>query len=159
MIISRARRSTSNMDRTRAAARPLAAPVTVMAFASGRTVALEHGGPERLTVTDPAGRFEVAIRFTAAGPVLEVAALGLTLRSDAALTLSCDELRVNARDGITLDSQGDFLQRVAGDVRQEFAGALETCARSVSIAAQDGSVDVSASDDACIVGRRVLLNP
>lgn len=142
----------------RRAARPLAAP-TALAFASGRTVAIDDGGPDRLVVTDPCGRFEVAIRFTAAGPVLEVAAIALDLRADAALTLRCDRLHVNARDGITLESQGDLVQRVAGDVRQEFAGALETSARSVSIEAVDGPVDVCAAEDARIVGRRVLLNP
>jgi uncharacterized protein (DUF2345 family) len=148
------------VDVSRSAARPVGeSAVTAMVFASGRTVAIEDGAPERLMVTDPHGRFEVAIRFTAAGPVLEVAAIELDLRAAAALTLRCDRLHVNARDGITLESQGDLVQRVAGDVRQEFAGALETSARSGSIAALDGPIDVNAAEDARIVGRRVLLNP
>jgi hypothetical protein len=128
-------------------------------LASGRTVVIEQGADERVVVHDPAGRFEVGIRFTAAGPVLEVLAIGLHLRADATLTIDCDRLRLHGRSGVTIDSGGDLVERVAGDRRSEIGGCGQTTAGSVQIEAVEGDVDVHAINDARLSGRRVLLNP
>ena len=130
-----------------------------MQSASGRTFVLEHGPTERLTVTDPDGRFEVAIRFTAAGPVLDVAAVGLTLRADADVVVDCDRLHLNARAGIRMQSDGDLVERIAGDRTCEVGGALASRAGTVSLSAEDGALEIAAVGDTRIDGRRVLLNP
>lgn len=126
---------------------------------AGRTLVLDHDGCERLEVFDPAGRFELAVRFTAAGPVLEVAAIGLRLRSDADVTVDCERLRLHARDSIEITSGGALVEHVAGDRVSEVGGVLATIAAGVSVHAEDGELDLSASEDARVVGRRVLLNP
>lgn len=130
----------------------------VVAFASGRTVALDSGASDRLMVSDPDGRFEIAIRFTEAGPVLEVEAIGLNVRSDAAVVVDCDRFHVHAREQITLESKGDLVERVAGDRRSVVEGGASVTADAVEIVAQDGEVEITASEDTRIDGRRVLLN-
>lgn len=131
----------------------------VLTSVSGRTLVLESGPIERLTVTDPEGRFELAIRFTAAGPVLDVAAIGLTLRADADVVLDCDRLRVSARAGIRMETHGDLVECVRGDRTSEVDGALASRAASVSLRAEDGALEIAAVEDTRIEGRRVLLNP
>lgn len=120
---------------------------------------LERGPIERLTVTDGEGRFELAIRFTAAGPVLDVAAIGLNVRADADVVVDCDRLRVSARSGIRLESGGDLVECVEGDRTTEVGGALTTTAADVSLVAADGALALAAVGDTRIDGRRVLLNP
>jgi hypothetical protein len=139
--------------------RPLVPEPRRQSLQSGRTVTIHEGDEDRVVFSDPHGRFELGIRFTAAGPVLELNAIALSMRADAAIDISCDRLNVVARDRITLSSAGDLLERVAGDRRTEVAGALATEARSVELAAIDGSVEIAAADDTTIIGRRVLLNP
>lgn len=130
----------------------------VIAFASGRRVTLRGGATERLSVSDPHGRFEIAIRFTAAGPVLEVSAIALEMRAQAAVVLDCDSLHVRARDCITLESRGDLIERVAGEHRTEVEGGASVSASNIKLHADDGTVEIAATEDTRIDGRRVLVN-
>jgi hypothetical protein len=109
-------------------------------------------------VRDPKGRLEVAIRFTAAGPVLDLEAVGLIIRSDSEVMVDCQRFRVHARDRLSLESGGTLVERAAGDHRTEVGGHLEARARSVGIHAEQGSVDIEAAADARVVGDRLLFN-
>ena len=130
----------------------------MIAFGSGRTVTLDDGTTDRLMVTDPNGRFEIAIRFTEAGPVLDVSAIALNVRADAAVVLDCDSFHLHARDRITLDSRGDLVERVAGDHRTTVEGEASVSAISLKLHADDGDVEIAATEDARVDARRVLLN-
>ena len=130
----------------------------MIAFGSGRTVTLDDGTTDRLMVTDPNGRFEIAIRFTEAGPVLDVSAIALNVRADAAVVLDCDSFHLHARDRITLDSRGDLVERVAGDHRTTVEGEASVSASSLKLHADDGDVEIAATEDARVDARRVLLN-
>jgi hypothetical protein len=130
----------------------------VIAFDSGRTVTLHGGATDRLLVSDPHGRFEIAIRFTALGAVLEVSAVALNVRADAAVVLDCDSLHVRARECITLESRGDLIARVAGEHRTEVEGEASVSASNIKLHADDGTVEIAATEDTRIDGRRVLVN-
>ncbi|HET6583647.1 MAG TPA: hypothetical protein VFG69_09370 [Nannocystaceae bacterium] len=130
----------------------------VIAFASGRTVTLQGGAADRLCVSDPHGRFEVAIHFTADGPVLDVSAIALEMRAQAAVVLDCDRLHVRARESITLESHGDLIERVAGERRTEVEGGASVSASYIKLHADDGAVEIAATEDTRIDGRRVLVN-
>jgi hypothetical protein len=131
----------------------------VVAFPSGRVVQLHNDPGDRLTVTDPHGRFEIAIRFTEAGPVLDVSAVALHLRASAAVVLECDSLDVRAREHITLDSRGDLVERVGGDHRVEVEGAASMSASSLTLHADDGAVEIAATEDTRIDARRIVMHP
>ena len=131
----------------------------VLAFDSGRVVRLHEEPIDRLTVTDPNGRFEIAIRFTDAGPVLDVAAIALNLRAQSAVVVECDTFDVRAREHIGLDSGGDLVTRVAADHRIEVEGASAMSASSLTLHADDGAVEIAATEDTRIDGRRIVLNP
>jgi len=134
-------------------------PTNVVAFESGRIVQLHADPIDRLTVTDPHGRFEIAIRFTEAGPVLDVAAIALHLRACAAVVLECESLDVRARERITLESAGDLVERVAGDHRVDVEGAASLSASSLTLHADDGAVEIAATEDTRIDGRRIVMHP
>jgi hypothetical protein len=72
--------------------------------------------------------------------------------------LDCDRLHVRAREHITLESRGDLIQRVAGDHRTQVEGEAAISASSVKLHADDGAVEIAATEDTRIDGRRVLLN-
>lgn len=131
-----------------------------MTLPSGRRVEFEapEGRSERMLVRSPAGSLELTIRFTAAGPVVELSAAALSLHSEGPLSIDCDRLRVHARSGIVLATEGDLEQRVAGDLRSAVAGVAELHAQQVEIAAEQGDLELRADNDASLVGRRVLIN-
>jgi hypothetical protein len=134
-------------------------PACVLAFDSGRVVELHADPVDRLTVTDPNGRFEIAIRFTDAGPVLDVSAIALNVRAAAAVVVECDTFDVRAREHIGFDSGGDLVTRVATDHRIEVEGAAAMSASSLTLHADDGAVEIAATEDTRIDGRRIVMHP
>ena len=90
--------------------------------------------------------------------MLDVSAVALNVRTDAAVVLDCDRFHVSARDQITLETRGDLVERVAGDHRTVVEGESSVSASRLQLHADDGDVEIAATEDARIDARRVLLN-
>ncbi len=135
-------------------------PTQALTLPSGRLVEVEapSGRSERMIVRSPEGTIELTIRFTAAGPVLELSAAALSLRTEGPLSLDCDQLRLHARRGLSLSTDGDLEQRVGGDQRVAVAGTSELHAQHVEITAEEGDLELRADNDATLDGKRVLIN-
>jgi uncharacterized protein (DUF2345 family) len=127
---------------------------------SGRRVEFEApaGRSERMLVYNPTGTVELTIRFTAAGPVIELSAAALALHTEGSLSIDCDRLDVHARSGVSLSTGGDLEQRVAGDLRSVVEGVSELHAQHVEIVAEQGDLELRAENDASVDGKRVLIN-
>lgn len=103
-----------------------------------------------LTLRGPSGHTELSLHLTEEGPVLRFGGQGLRIVADANLSLSAEELRLEGRSGLTLESGGDLDLKAARDLRSE--------ARIQSIIGRLGNVNVEANDDVRIDGERVLVN-
>lgn len=103
-----------------------------------------------LALRGPSGHTELSIHLTEEGPVLRFGGRGLRVVADADLSLSAEELRLEGRSGLTLESGGDLDLKAAGDLRSE--------ARIQTILGRLGNVNVEANDDVRIDGERVLVN-
>ncbi|HXI60662.1 MAG TPA: hypothetical protein VNO55_31590, partial [Polyangia bacterium] len=85
---------------------------------------------------------EIVISLTSDGPVLRARAAAMEIDADTDLIARCDRFRVEARESISLVSEG----------------ILQTQGRRVDIEATQGSVRVRANDHVQLLGENVLLN-
>jgi hypothetical protein len=82
----------------------------------------------------------------------------------ARLTLKADEaLRIDGSNGEPLvemfsSATGPVVRLCSPDVRVDVPGALAVTAKSVSLRAEKGSVDIAATDEVRVSGERVKLN-
>lgn len=130
----------------------------VVDLPSGRAVTVEGGAADRITVRNPQGLVELSIRFTAEGPVLSFAAAAIDLKSEGAIRVDCERLELRARKELTVSSEGDLRETVAGQKVSEVGGRASLEAHDVRIQARLGDVAVRANDDVRLDGERVLLN-
>ncbi|MFV8753834.1 hypothetical protein ACNOYE_25090 [Nannocystaceae bacterium ST9] len=133
---------------------------TTLTLPSGRRIEFDtpRDRSERMLVRNPEGTLELTIRFTTAGPVVELSAAALSLYSEGPLSFDCDTLRVHARSGISLSTDGDLDQRVAGDQRVQVEGSSELHAQHIELRAERGDLELRADNDTSIDGKRVLIN-
>jgi hypothetical protein len=127
-------------------------------FASGRSVTMEDGAPERLVVRSPSGLVELSIRFTPGGPVLSFASAALDLEASGALRIACAKLEVTAREGIEVKAGGSVKAEVEGDHLLAVSGASRVEADSIAMRARLGDVAIKANDDVRVDGERIFLN-
>ena len=109
-------------------------------------------------ISNPEGRVELTVRCTADGCVLEFATAELALSAPGKVALQCDELAVDARRGIALNTDGDWTSQVAGHSTTRVGGRAETHADEVEIRANRGDALVHANDRVRLVGEQILLN-
>jgi hypothetical protein len=126
---------------------------------SGRSIEIdERGSSEQLTVRSAQGRLELRLRLTADGPVLDVEAVGLTLRSAGEVAVDCERFVVRAREDVAIEAGGTISQRAAGDHEVEAAGESTHEALAVRIESKLGNVELEANDDVLVRGERIRLN-
>jgi phage gp45-like len=126
---------------------------------SGRSIEIdERGSSEQLTVRSAQGRLELRVRLTADGPVLDVEAIGLTLRSAGEVAVECERFVVNAREDVAIDAGGSISQRAAGDHEVEVSGESTHKALAVRVESKLGNVELQANDDVLVRGERIRLN-
>lgn len=125
-----------------------AVTASVMRLPSGRSV--EADVDERITVRSPTGRVELAVRFTADGPVLSFHGADVELTATRAVRVDCERFEVRARDGIAMQTDGDL--------SHDALGAVELAGDRARIVARDGALTLDARDDVQVDGARVLLN-
>ena len=149
-------------------ARPTADPVAAAEVAADRVMALVElrpspdaltlnsghrvstDGGDGLTIANAHGAVEVAIRFTAEGPVLHFPQGSVELATPDRVKLSCRSFDVHARESINLLSEG-ALHQTASDV------AVDTS--TLRLSAHEGNVDIEASrGDVDVRGEKILLN-
>ena len=130
----------------------------VVDLPSGREVTVEGGASDRITVRNPQGLVELSIRFTAEGPVLSFAAAAIDLKSEGAIRMDCERLELRARKELSVSSEGDLRETVAGQKVSEVGGRASLVAHDVRVQARRGDVAVKANDDVRLDGERVLLN-
>ena len=123
----------------------------------GGTVVMLADEGDRLLVTGPDGRTELAIRLTREGPVVELRGASLELVDTRRVALKCESFVVEATDEIALKSKGTLHQK-ATDLRVDASGQVDVEARAVAIQARLGCVNVKANDDVNIDGERIFLN-
>jgi hypothetical protein len=111
---------------------------------SGRSIECHDApaGGELVTIRNPAGRVELEVRLTEAGPVLLFDAAQLELRATGRIRADCESLEI-----VT-----------AGDAALRVGGELSTSARTTDIASTRGDVRIRANDDVRLNGERVKLN-
>lgn len=136
----------------------LAAPEGAAEFPSGRRVVLGDGPADHLTVFNPDGVVELAVRFTADGPVLSFSCAALNLATKGEMRLDCGKLRVRSRTGIEMETGGDFWQWVEGRHVVVAGDEARVEAASVQVEARLGAARVQANDEVQLLGEMVLLN-
>jgi hypothetical protein len=124
---------------------------------TGATIVMLADEGDRLLITGPDGRTELAVRLTSQGPVVELRGASLELLDTRRVALKCQSFEVEATDKIVMQSHGTWEQK-AKEVRIEASGRVEVEARGVAIEARLGSVNVKANDDVIIDGERIFLN-
>jgi hypothetical protein len=124
---------------------------------SGRRVLTSFdGGSEYVHVASPRGRIELTIRFTEAGPIIDVDAVALRLAAKT-IDLECEDLRAHARS-IELTCTGDMTEEVRGKRRLSSAGGTRIEGREIDVVAERGETRIEAASDLRIDGRNVLIN-
>jgi hypothetical protein len=126
-------------------------------MASGHDVRVDSGG-NRLQITNAVGRVELSVRCTERGCVLEFSDGEIQLRSSSNITLQCDELKLQARTRMELETLGDLLTRVGGDSQHLVAGRASVEADDLEFRARRGDAYVYANDNVRLVGEKILLN-
>src|SRR5262245_45592938 len=130
----------------------------VLELPSGRRVEVERReGQETLVVRSPEGVCIVEVRLTETGAELTLRADKLAIEAQSQLTLRSDALRLEARRA-SLEVGEDLIERIGGDVTRRAGGAAVTEAKSVSLAAQPGGIQLTANDDVDVRGERIRLN-
>jgi hypothetical protein len=109
-------------------------------------------------IASPLGRVELTVRCTAQGCVLEFATADICLSAPGKLSLECDELAVEARRRLELNTQGDWVSQVAGNSVTRVGGRAETHADELELRANRGDALVHANDRVRLVGEQILLN-
>ncbi len=120
----------------------------VLRLPSGRTV--EADADERITVRAPSGVVELAVRFTADGPVLSFRAADLELSATREVRVDCERFDLRARDGVSLRTDGDLVH--------DALGAVEVAGARVDVVSRDEDLRLDARADVRLDGSRVLLN-
>jgi len=128
-----------------------------LVLASGRRIAVDSGDRERINVTSPDGTFELAIAFTAAGPVLRLSAAALELSCSGDLRLDCENLALSARSSMAITA-GNLTEEIAGTRTASVGGRSQLEARAVGIRARLGDVVLDANDNVRATGEKILLN-
>ena len=110
-------------------------PAKSLVLDSGRRIEVtSQGDNELLVIRSKDDICMLTVTLTDQGPVFRVAAAALELVAPRSLSVSCGELRVEAKEAISLRGQ------------------------SVDVTANLGGVQIRADDDVRIDGERVLLN-
>lgn len=104
------------------------------------------------------GDARLVVRFTPSGPVLSLSGASLELEASSELSLSCETLRICTAKGTTIAVGGALSEQVLGSVRRTTAGESVVSARTISLEAPSGGVEVHANDDISLSGERILLN-
>jgi len=132
---------------------------TRLRLASGRRAEIARdGADDLLTVSAADGRVELRVRFTEAGPVLSFEAAGLKLASAGEVAVECDRFRVQARDAVTLRSEGTIEASSDRETTIRAAGEARVEGHAVEVRSRRGNVDLKANDDVRLLGERVKLN-
>ena len=125
---------------------------------SGRTIeATNSPAGERVQIRSADGVMEVAIRFEASGPVLEVRAASLAFEAQK-IALRCEELTTEVRGDAKVTVGGNLDELVRGRRRAASLGPTAISGRDVDVAADAGELRVSSRDDLSIHGKNVLIN-
>ncbi len=126
---------------------------------SGRRVHFFGGEDEELLVVhNPQGEIELAVRFTAAGPVLNFSAAAFNLQTPGDVKINCRKLLVNSTEAIELNSGGNMVQKINGEKTTQVRGKSFYEAHTVAIKSRRGNVNVKANDDVRLDGERIKLN-
>jgi len=126
-------------------------PSRRITLASGREVELSDQLQEDLlTVSNPQGEVELSIRFTPAGPVLNVRAAAINLRTPGEMNIACGRL--------TVQSAGDVTEEIGGEKRTRVEGKASFEAHTIDVKSLRGNITAKANDDVCLLGERIKLN-
>jgi hypothetical protein len=110
---------------------------------------IDKGG-DALRLIAPDGSIPLIVNITSQGVELQISSLGISLHTSGDLIISADHLRLEGRNGLALASGSDLDLTAAHD--------LNSRAQAQMIAAEQGGVDVRASDDVKLSGERVMVN-
>jgi len=108
----------------------------------------ERGDAVQLLTPD--GAAPLTIEITSAGVRIQLAAPSVALETQGDLTLSADHLTLHGRKGLALTSGGDLDLAAKGD--------LHSTAQAQVLRAEQGEVNIKASDDVRVSGERVMVN-
>jgi len=127
------------------------------ALASGHSVRIDAAS-NRLQVTSPAGRVELTVRCTERGCVLEFSDGEIQLRSSSTIAVQCEELKLQARSRLELETLGELSTRVGGNYETTVAGRAQFESDDIELRARRGDAYVYANDNVRLVGEKILLN-
>jgi len=105
---------------------------------------------EAIQLLTPDGSAPLTIEITSAGVRVHLAAPSVALETQGDLTLSADRLTLHGRKGLALTSGGDLDLAAKGD--------LHSTAQAQVLRAEQGEVNIKASDDVRVTGERVMVN-
>jgi hypothetical protein len=143
------------IERRPATALPVAREASVLA--SGHNIQVD-AATSRVRITNAAGRVELTVRCTDRGCVLEFSEGEIQLQAASKISLQCDELKLQARTRLELETLGDMHTCVAGDSRTVIAGHAALEADDLALRAQRGDAFIYANDRVRVVGEKILLN-
>ncbi len=123
-----------------------------------RVLLCTNAEDDRIVVCAPDGAVELAVRLTAAGPILEFRGASLELTASKNVSVRCERFVVDATNEVAMSSGGDMRQRAKGDSLVEVAGRSKLAAHSVEVTATTGNLELKASDEIVVEGERIWLN-
>jgi len=127
---------------------------------SGRRLEVHLGADqqESIALKTREGALELKIRITDEGPVLELDAASMVLKTSGDMSFRCKRLALEAEESIALRSGGDLEQDIGGGYRCQVGQDMEMSTQAGSITARRGDLEVKANDDLALDGGRVMLN-
>ncbi len=115
-----------------------------------RLVIERSGEGDALRLVAPDGSTPIVIEVANGGVTLRITAPKVALEASGDLSIGADRLALHARRELTVSSGGDLALVAAHD--------MESRAQAHLVRAEQGSVDVKASDDVKLAGERVMVN-
>ncbi len=129
-----------------------------LSFGRKLKVTSHEGLGDQITLSDPGGKVELQILITARGPVLRFETADLQISSKGKIRFQCEDFEVHAHHEIKQTSEGDFRQQVSGNAHVDVKGDLDAEARTCSLSASRGNINLNANDDIKMKSERILLN-
>jgi len=98
------------------------------------------------------------IRLTAEGPVIEMDAPKVLFKNTGDIAFEAEDVSLQARRNLSIQSGGDCDHRVAGTMRVDVRDDIEFRSQAAKFEAVRGGISLKASDDLDLHGLRILHN-
>jgi hypothetical protein len=137
-------------DRERAPRDPADGPRELELSGQYRLIVQQTEGGSSVRLVAPDASAPLLIEITPSGVRVQLAAPSVAIETQGEFSLSAEHLTLRGRSGLTLESGGDLDVVAARELRSR--------AQAQIVRAEQGEVDIKATDDVKLSGERVMVN-